>query len=77
MRRTLQHCRVGGAHLVQSLSVRESPLLFQILHHVVLLSFNGQVQTCFACIVLVQLVLTKSWNEVLHHIKVAKVRSKV
>ena len=56
---------------MQSLLVRESPLLFQILHHIVFLSFNSPVQTCFACIVLLKRVLTKSWNEVLDHIKVA------
>ena len=77
MKRTLQHCRVGDAHLMQSLSVGESPLLLEILHHVVLLSFDGQVQTCSACNVLVKSVLTKLWNDVLHHIKVAKVSSEV
>ena len=77
VKRTLQHCRVGDAHLLQSLSVRESPLLLQILQHIVLLSFNSPVQTCFAVIVLVKPVLTKSWNEVLYHIKVAVISSKV
>ena len=68
---------MADAHLVQSLLVRESPLLLQVLHHVVLLSFNGQVQTRLPTIVLVKIVLTKSWNDILHHIKVAKVSSKV
>ena len=62
---------------MQSLVVGESPLLLQILHHVVFPFCNSQVQTCLAVIVLVKLVLTKSWNDVLHHIKVAKVSRKV
>ena len=62
---------------MQSLSVRESPLFSQIIHYVVLLFFNSPVQTCFAAIVLVKLVLTKSWNEILDHIKVAFSSSKV
>ena len=77
MKRTLQHCRVGDAHLMQSLSVRESPLLLQVLHYVVLLFFNGPVQTGYAINVFVKPVLTKSWNEVLYHIKVAVASSKV
>ena len=62
---------------MQSLSVRESPLLLQILHHVVPLSFNGPVETCSAVIGFVKPVLTKLWNEVFHHIKVAFSSSKV
>ena len=68
---------MGDAHLMQSLSVRESPLLLQVLHHIVLLFFNGPVQTGFAVNVFVKSVLTKSWNEVLYHIKVAVSSSKV
>ena len=52
-------------------------ILLQILHHIVLLFFNSQVQTCFACIVLLKPVLTKPWNEILDHIKVAVSSSKV
>ena len=77
MKRTLQHCRVSGAHLLWSLAVRESPLLLQILHHVVLLFSDGPVQTCFTVIVRVKPVLTKPWNEVLDQIKVADTSSKV
>ena len=54
-----------------------SEIQLQILYHVVLLFFNGPVQTCSACIVFVKPVLTKSWNEVLDHIKVAVSSSKV
>ncbi len=77
MKRTLQHCRVSDAHLLWSLAVRESPLLLQILHYVVLLEFNSHVQTCVAAIVRVKPVLTKSWKEVLDQIKVAGSSSKV
>ena len=77
MNRTLQHCRVGGAHLLWSLLVRESPLLLQILHHVLLPFCNSQVQTCFTVIVRVKPVLTKPWKEVLDQIKVAVSSSKV
>ena len=62
---------------MQSLLVRESSLLLQILHHVVLLFFNSQVQTCSACICFVKPVLTKPWKEVLDQIKVAVTSSKV
>ena len=62
---------------MQSLLVRESPLLFQILHHVVLLSFNSQVQTCLSISVPVKLVLSKSWKKVFHNIKAAVISSKV
>ena len=68
---------MGDAHLMQSLSVRKSTLLLQILHYIVLLHFNSQVQTCFVVIVCVKPVLTKPWNEVFHHIKVAVISSKV
>ena len=67
----------GGAYLVWSLAVRKSTLQLQILHHVVPLFFNSQVQTCSACIVFVKPVLPKYWNEVLHHIKVAVSSSNV
>ena len=62
---------------MQSRSARESPLFLQILHHIVLPFSNSPVQTCLAAIVLLKPVLTKPWNEILHHIKVAKVSSKV
>ena len=55
----------------------KSTVLSEILHHIMLHFFNGQIKTCSASIVLVKLVLTKSWNEVLHHIKVAASSSKV
>ena len=62
---------------MQSLSGSKSLLLLQILHHVVVLFFNSQVQTCSAIIVFVKSVLTKPWNEVFHNIKVAVSSSKV
>ena len=77
MKRTLQYCRVGDAHLLWSLLVRESPFLLQILHHVVHPNFNSPVQTCFTVIVRVKPVLTKPWKEVLDQIKVAVSSSKV
>ena len=77
MKRALQHCRVGGAHLMQSLLVRESNVLLQILHHIVFPFCNSHVQTCSAYIGFVKLVLTKSWKKVFHHIKVPVTSSKV
>ena len=62
---------------MQSLAVGESPLLLQILHHVVFPFCNSQVQTCSASIGFVKLVLTKSWKKVFHHIKAAVISSKV
>ena len=62
---------------MQSMSARESPLLLEILHHIVFPFCNSPVQTCFAVIVFVKPVMTNSWKKVSHNIKVAVSSSEV
>ena len=55
----------------------KSTLLEKVIHNVVLLLCNGQVQTCVTMKGQSKLLLTKYWNEEFHQFQVAKVGSKV
>ena len=54
-----------------------STVLKKVVHHIMLLLFNSQGQTCVTIVVYIKLLLTKFGKEAHHHFQLAIKSSKV